>query len=139
MENSWEAQLEKMRRLFDKTLETVNWTGIVLSRTLMDVMPSPIRRSMERFHQHFDDRRHDRRLKVNKTISGSSDGKVLKDIHLINISRGGMYIEVDSPYDVGPEVFFNLSGKNLGPIMRVKGRVMRRAERGMAIQFAYLP
>jgi hypothetical protein len=42
---------------------------------------------------------------------------------------------VDSPYEVGQEVLFNLSGKNLGPIMRVKGRVMRRAERGMAIQF----
>jgi hypothetical protein len=47
-----------------------------------------------------------------------------------------MYVEVDPPYEVGPEVFFNLSGKNLGPVMRVKGRVMRRAERGLAIQFS---
>jgi hypothetical protein len=135
MENSWEARSEKMRRLFDKALETGTWTGIVLSRMLIDVMPSPIRRRMERFHQHFDDRRHDRRLTVKKTITGFSDGKVLKGINLINISRGGMYVEVDSPSEVGPEVFFNLSGKNLGPIMRVKGRVMRRAEGGMAIQF----
>jgi hypothetical protein len=47
-----------------------------------------------------------------------------------------MYVEVDSPIEVGTEVFINLSGKNLGPIMRVKGRVMRRAERGMAIEFS---
>jgi hypothetical protein len=136
MENSWEDRAEKMRRLFDKTLETSTWTGIVLTRMLIDVMPSPIRSRMERSHQHFDDRRHDRRLKVKKTITGFSDGKVLKDIHLINISKSGMYVEVDSPSEVGPEVFFNLSGKNLGPIMRVKGRVLRRAERGMAIQFS---
>jgi hypothetical protein len=135
MENSWEARSEKMRRLFDKTLETGSWTGILLSHMLKDVMPSPFRKSLERYHQHFDDRRYDRRLKVKKTINGFSNGKELKDIHLINISSSGMYVEVDSPGEVGPEVFFNLSGKNLGPIMRVKGRVMRRTERGMAIQF----
>jgi hypothetical protein len=135
MENAWEARTEKIRRFFDKTRETGTWTGIVLSRMLRDAMPSPIRKSMERFHQHFDDRRHDRRLKVKKTITGFSGGKVFKDIHLINISRGGMYIEVDSPYEVGPEAAFNLSGKDLGPIMRVKGRVMRTAEGGLAIQF----
>jgi hypothetical protein len=135
MENSWEARSEKIRSLFDKTIETGTWTGIVLSLMLRDVMPSPVRRSIERFHQHFDDRRYDRRLKVKRTITGVSDGKELKALHLINISKGGMYVEVDSPHKVGPEVLFNLSGKNLGPIMRVKGRVMRRAERGMAIQF----
>ena len=135
MVNSWETRSEKIRRLFDKTLETGTWTGIVLSRMLMDVMPSPVRRSFERFHQHFDDRRYDRRLKVKKTITGFSNGKKLKDLHLINISKGGMYVKVDSPYEAGQEVLFNLLGKNLGPIMRVKGRVMRRAERGMAIQF----
>ena len=136
MENSWESRTEKIRRLFDKTLETGALTGIVLSRMLMDVMPSSIRRGMERFHQPLDDRRHDRRLNVKKTITGSSDGRILRDVHLINISRSGMYVEMDSPSEVGPEVFFNLSGKNIGPIMRVKGRVMRRAERGMAIQFS---
>jgi|APIni6443716594_1056825.scaffolds.fasta_scaffold270779_2 hypothetical protein len=136
MESSWEARSEKMRRFFDKTIETGTWAGIVLSRMFKEVMPSPIRRSLEHFHQHIDDRRYDRRLKLKKTITGFSDGKMLKDIHLINISKGGMYVEVESPLEVGPEVSFNLSGKNLGPIMRVRGRVMRRAERGMAIQFS---
>lgn len=136
MEDSWEARSEKMRRFFDRTIETGAWTGIVLSSIFKKIIPSPIKKSLERFHQHVDDRRYDKRLKVNKTISCFSDGKMLKDIHLINISKGGMYVELDSPLDVGPEVSFNLSGKNLGPIMRVKGRVMRRAERGMAIQFS---
>jgi hypothetical protein len=136
MKDSWEARSDKMRRIIDKTLETGAWTRIVLSRMLIDVMPFSIRKSLDRYHQHLDDRRHDRRLKVKKTITGFSDGKVLKDIHLIDISRGGMYVEVDSPSEVGPEVFFNLSGKNLGPIMRVKGRILRKAERGMAIQFS---
>ena len=31
---------------------------------------------------------------------------------------------------------FNLTERNLGVFMRVKGRVMRRAERGMAIRCA---
>ncbi len=73
---------------------------------------------------------------MKKTITGFSDGIVLKDIHLIYINKGGMYVEVDTPLEVGPEASFNLSGKNLGPIMRVKGQVIRRAERGMAIQFS---
>jgi PilZ domain len=136
MENSWESRSEKMRRLFDKTLEAGTWTGILLSHMIKDVIPSPLRKGLERYHQHFDDRRYDRRLRVKKTINGFSNGKELKDIHLINISSGGMYVEVDpANAEVGPEVFFNLSGKNLGPIMRVKGRVTRRTERGMAIQF----
>jgi hypothetical protein len=72
MENSWEVRSEKMRRIFDKTLETGTWTGIVLSRMLIDIMPFPLRKSVEHFHQHFDDRRHDRRLKVKKTLTGFS-------------------------------------------------------------------
>jgi Tfp pilus assembly protein PilZ len=59
----------------------------------------------------------------------------MRSAHLINLSRGGMYVEMETPPDVGQEMYFNLSGMDLGPFMRVRGRVTRRAERGMAIQF----
>ena len=136
MEKSWEARVEKLRRMYDKTYETGAWTGIVLSRMLLNVMPSPIRKRMERPVLHFDDRRHDRRLHVDRSVTCMKDGQETENAHLINISIGGMYVEMDNPSDVGQELFFNITGRNLGQIMRVKGRVMRRSERGMAIQFS---
>jgi len=46
-----------------------------------------------------------------------------------------MYVEIDTPSDIGQEMFINLTERNLGVFTRVKGRVMRRSERGMAIRF----
>jgi len=135
MEKSWEARAEQLRRIYEKTYKIGAWTGIVLSRMLLNVMPSPIRRRMEREAHHFDDRRHDRRLHIDRNITCMRNGHEMEKAHLINISIGGMYVEMNNLSDVGQELFFNLSGINLGAFMRVKGCVMRRSERGMAIKF----
>jgi len=135
MEKSWESSTERMRSKLEKALETGAWTGIVMSRALLSVIPATLREKAGMLHNHFDDRRHDRRLHVDRTVSCMRNGKDMEGAHLVNISKSGMYVEMERPAMVGQELMFNLSGKNLGPFLRVKGRVMRSAERGMAIQF----
>lgn len=53
---------------------------------------------------------------------------------LTDISPGGCYIEVTTPFPVGTRV--SLATRVAGPHAQVEGRVMMRAETGMAIEFA---
>lgn len=135
MEHMGEPRSEKLLRLYDKAMETGALTGIVVTRLLMNVLPASVKEKTARLPSHFDDRRRGRRLHVDRAVTCSPEGTEQKRARLINISKGGMYVETDVACDVGQEMSFNLSGKNLGPIMRVRGRVARRSDRGMAIQF----
>lgn len=129
------SKSEKIRKTYDKMMEASSLTGIVLSHMLMRVLPESAKEKMERTQRNADDRRRDRRFHVDRTIACTQDGKELSKAHLINISKGGMYLKVDAPFDVGQEMSFNLSSKTPRPLMWVKGRVMRRVDRGMAIRF----
>jgi hypothetical protein len=121
---------------YNKALETGTLTGVVLSQMMRTVMPPSMRSRLDARRQDSSDRRQDRRHRLERTITGYSNGRRLENLHLIDISRGGLYVETDSPHDIGPDVYFDLSGKNLGPFMRVKGWVTRRAERGIAVRFS---
>ncbi len=136
MENAWKERGERMSALYAKALEAGTLTSIALFHMAKRVMPLPMKTGREGSDAELStDRRHDRRLKMDRTITCMCDGKEFNDLHLIDISRGGMYVEMAAPWEISEEAFFNLSGRNLGPIMRVKGHVMRRAEGGVAIQF----
>jgi hypothetical protein len=135
MEHTGETRSEKNRRIYDKAIETSSWTGIILFRMLMSALPESAREKMGSTQRHFDDRRGDKRRQVDKTIDCINDRKERNKAHLINISKSGMFLEVDAPFDVGQEMSFNFLGKNLGSLMRMKGRVMRRDDRGIAIRF----
>lgn len=135
MGNNMEARSEKMLRVLDRTLQAGAWTGIVMSRMVRNMLPASMKRE-RRYHPYFiDDRRDSRRLHVDRTVACMRNGQDTSTAHLINISRDGMYVETDAPADVGQELSFNLSGRNLGPIMRIRGRVTRKAEHGMAVRF----
>ncbi|HOS96162.1 MAG TPA: PilZ domain-containing protein [Deltaproteobacteria bacterium] len=134
MQNSWENRSDRMLGLLDRTLERGAFAGIVLSRMLHGLMPNSMK-TKKRLPYFIDDRRRDRRIRVDRTVACHRDGQETQRVHLINISRGGMYVETDTPSDVGEELSFNFSGRNLGPFLRTRGRVTRRAERGMAVQF----
>jgi len=135
MEHTRKTRLDEIRKTYDKMVEASSLTGIVLSHMLMRILPDTAKEKMDRIKHHFDDRRRDRRFHVDRTIACTRDGKELNKAHLVNISKGGMYLKVDAPFDVGQEMSFNLSSKNPRPLMWVKGRVMRRVDRGMAIRF----
>ena len=135
MENAREARSEKILRLLDRTLQTGAWTGIVMSRMVRNILPASMK-SEHRHHPYFiDDRRESRRLHVDRTVTCLGDGQETRNAHLINISKNGMYVETDLPANVGQELSFNLSGRDLGPIMRVRGRVTRKVEHGIAVRF----
>lgn len=135
MENVGETRSEKMVRLLDRSLQTGAWTGIVISRMLRNILPASMKKERRHLRYFIDDRRRDRRVHMDRTVTCMHDGRDTKNAHLINISMNGMYVEMDAPADVGQELSFNLSGRNLGPIMRVRGRVTRKAEHGMAVRF----
>ena len=135
METKMEARSVKMFRLLDRTLQKGAWTGIILSRMVRNMLPDSMKRARGHHPYFIDDRRDSRRLRVDRTVACMRTVQDKRTAHLINISRDGMYVETDAPADVGQELSFNLSGTNLGPIMRVRGRVTRKAERGMAVRF----
>lgn len=135
MENVRETRSEKMIRLLDRSLRTGAWTGIVASRMVRNVLPASMNKEQRRLPHLIDDRRDSRRLHVDRTVTCMRDGQETRKAHLINISMNGMYVETDSPAEVGQELSINLSGRNLGPLMRVRGRVTRKAEHGMAVRF----
>lgn len=135
MEKSWETSSERLLRLVDRARQTGAWTRIILSRLLMSLMPASLRGRREALPNRFDDRREDRRLRVDRSLTCYSDKLGARNTHLINISTGGMYLETDSPLDAGQELSFNLLGMNLGPFLRARGQVTRRAEHGMAVRF----
>jgi len=111
------------------------WTGIVISRMIRNMLPASVRSQRRRIPHFFDDRRRASRLRVDRNVTCMRDRQDTTTAHLINISRGGMYVEADNPANIGQEMYFNLSGRNLGPFMRVRGQVTRKAEHGMAIRF----
>lgn len=130
-----EYRTNKLLRAYDKTLENSVWAGIVASCVVKNVIPFSIKERLKHVPHRFDDRRLRRRLNVDRTVNCIRDQLEMDSVRLINISSNGMYVETDKPADIGQELSFDLTGRNIGPFMRVMGRVTRRTERGMAVQF----
>jgi hypothetical protein len=135
MENMRESRSNRIFKLYDKTVENSAWAGIVASCVVKNIIPFSIKDRLRDLPRHFDDRRLGRRLHVDKTVNCIRDRAEMDNVHLVNISSSGMYVETDRPADIGQEMSFDLSGRNIGPFMRVMGRVTRRTDRGMAVQF----
>lgn len=135
MANAREPRSNKVLKFYDKAVENSAWAGIVASCVVKNIMPFSLKERLRQIPQRFDDRRWGRRLHVERTVNCIHDQTEIDSVRLINISSGGMYVETDNPSLVGQELSFDLSGRNLGPFMRVMGKVTRRSDRGMAVQF----
>lgn len=69
-------------------------------------------------------------------ILGTRRGRRLHEaVHVINLSKGGMYVKSDLPMDVGREVSANIEASKLYKTFWAKGKVVRNEEHAMAIQF----
>jgi hypothetical protein len=130
-----ESRSNGFLKIFDKTLENSAWAGIVASCVVKNMIPYSIKERLKNSSHRFDDRRVDRRLHVDRTVKCIRDKSEMDSVHLINISSGGMYVETDRPADIGQELPFDLSGRNMGSFMKVMGKVMRKTDRGMAVKF----
>ena len=70
-------------------------------------------------------------------IVGMREGKRLHEaVHVINLSKGGMYVKSAIPMDVGHDVSANIEESQLYKTFWVKGKVVRNEKDAMAIKFS---
>ena len=69
-------------------------------------------------------------------IVGTRKGKRLHEaVHVINLSKGGMYVKSPVPIDVGHDVSANIDSSKSYTTFWVKGKVVRNEKHAMAIKF----
>lgn len=82
-----------------------------------------------------DDRRKNSRTSVNLKVVFMGDSMSYNRGKVDNISKSGMFIQTDAPRDVGMYILASIDVDNMGRIVWAQGRVMRRSQDGMAIEF----
>ena len=132
MQEQWRNRLKKVRSVFWNTVDSLVIQGVALQQTVKGLAPG-FARAAATAH-HVDDRRLSRRLHMDRTVSFWSEEMDPRQAKLINLSRGGMYIETDTPLDLGRETKITLPGLMAWNFPSVTGRVVRKAAHGMAIQ-----
>ncbi|MBN2298293.1 MAG: PilZ domain-containing protein [Deltaproteobacteria bacterium] len=76
------------------------------------------------------------RVNLQAEIVGTKKGDTLHEaVHVVNLSRGGMYVESAVPLDVGNDVSANIEEMQRYNTFWVKGKVVRNEQHSMAIQF----
>jgi hypothetical protein len=125
----------KWLTMYDKAVENTAWAGIVATCVAKNIIPFSLKESLKNAPHLFDDRRAGKRLNVDRTVNCFRDNTGMDSVHLLNISSSGMYVETDHPGLIGQEFSFDLSGRNIGPLLRVTGKVTRKTDKGMAIHF----
>lgn len=76
------------------------------------------------------------RVNLQAEIVGTRQGdKFHEAVHVVNLSKGGMYVESSIPLDVGKDVNANIEAMQFDKTFWVKGKVVRNEEHSMAIQF----
>jgi len=134
------AYLNRMRKnkwlnMYDKAIDNTAWAGIIAACVAKNIIPFSMKDRLKKMPHRYDDRRMSKRLNVDKTVNWYRENAEMDNLHLLNISSGGMYVETNHPGFIGQEFSFDLSGRNIGPFLRVMGKVTRSSDRGMAIQF----
>lgn len=132
MQEQWRNRFKEVRSIFWNTVESAAIQGVALQQAVKGFVPG-IAKPAATAH-HTDDRRLSRRLHMDRTVSFWSEGMDPRQAQLINLSRSGMYIETDTPLDLGRETKITLPGLMARISTSVTGRVVRKAAHGMAIQ-----
>jgi len=84
------------------------------------------------------DRRKAKRMQVDMSVAYRSEGQDHEEsARLNNISEGGIFLETDKPLDKGRYVSANLFGENVGQFIYVRGKVLRKTSKGMAIEITH--
>lgn len=135
MERNWQKNLDTTRKVIVRGLSTLAWNGIVWMRALKNVMPADVSESTDTMLQPLNDRRRNRRIAVDREITVQIDGQSMEAVRVINISTGGMYLELDHPLAEGQQLKVNLYGKKAGDFPSATAQVLRCTDKGMAIKF----
>jgi hypothetical protein len=99
--------------------------GFQMSEHLLDAGKIPERRVYGR-----------NRVDLEAEIVGMRSGKRLHEaVHVINLSKGGMYVKSAIPMDVGHDVSANIEASQRYKTFWAKGKVVRNEKNAMAIKF----
>jgi hypothetical protein len=126
MEEKWRNTLGMVRLNSKKILNSLACNGIILLQPLKNKMMASGAET---------DRRHGRRLRSDKDIFIWKDGRPDRKAHLLDISINGMYVETEAPLEEGQELQLSLYKQLPLRYPAITGRVVRKAPKGMALQF----
>jgi dihydroflavonol-4-reductase len=102
---------------------------------------TPVRKAIEdeihppREAEHLYKHRRYSRFKVSRPLTLQPENMEQRIVQLRDISRGGLFVETDKPLKKGMEVAANFSEKPEERLFTVKGKVLRKTNKGMAVQF----
>jgi hypothetical protein len=82
-----------------------------------------------------DEKRKSLRTSVNLKVIFMGDSMNYSRGKVNNISKGGMFIQTEFPQDNGMYILASIDVDNMGQIAWAQGRVVRKADSGMAIEF----
>ncbi len=82
-----------------------------------------------------DERRKSNRTSVNLKVIYMGDSMNYSRGKVNNISKEGMFIQTETPQDVGIYILASIDVDNMGRIVWAQGRVARKSDNGMGIEF----
>jgi hypothetical protein len=82
-----------------------------------------------------DEKRKSSRTSVNLKVIFMGDSMSYSRGKVNNISKGGMFVQTESPQDTGEYILASIDVDNMGQIAWAQGRVVRKTDSGMAIEF----
>jgi hypothetical protein len=133
MEKDPEKLISSFRKKSAEILNSAGLLGLVLYLRLEENPWFPDIKNINLVD--YEDRRHDRRVHFERDILYRVEsGKDLKG-RMINLSKGGLYIETDSPLKEGEGIQISFFKNRLSDFSCLPARVVRRGLTGMAVEF----
>jgi hypothetical protein len=82
-----------------------------------------------------DEKRKSSRTSVNLKVVFMGDSMNYNRGKVNNISKGGMFVQTEIPQDKGMYILASIDVDNMGRIVWAQGRIVRKSDDGMAIEF----
>jgi hypothetical protein len=82
-----------------------------------------------------DEKRKSSRTSVNLKVIFMGDSMNYSRGKVNDISKGGMFVQTESPQETGVYILASIDVDNMGQIAWAQGRVVRKTDSGMAIEF----
>lgn len=132
MQETWSKRIASLRSAYGYAVDNLALGGIVFQQAVKGIVPL---NALSRRHWTSEDRRHRRRRVMDRDVTYWGEGLAPRVGHMINVSRGGMYLETDTPLEEGREMTINFYGTATDRLPSIQARVVRRAASGMAVAF----
>lgn len=82
-----------------------------------------------------NEKRRNPRTSVNLKVVFMGDSMNYSRGRVNNISKCGMFVQTDSIHDLGTYILASIDVDNMGRIVWAQGRVVRKSDDGIAVEF----